>query len=463
MNGEKKKGSIVLGFFPILVFVVVYLGMGIYYQIQGVEYAFYQFPAFGGMFLGLVVAFLIGKEPLEEKFKIYVSGIANDGVATMLLVYIFAGAFSGVTSAMGGQEATVNLGLSLIPVQFLAAGVFIVSAFIGTATGTSVGTVSAVAPIAIGVAAKADLNVALVVGACVGGAMFGDNLSMISDTTIAATSTQGVQMKDKFLQNFLIALPAAICNIILLLIFGSSGITSADLGDLSYNFILVVPYLLVFIIAIIGVNVLVVLAVGIIAASVIGIATGAFSFAGAATAAYSGVTGMDEIFYLTLLCAGLGAFLKARGGIDALLGGLRKVCHGAKSSQLVIAFEVFVLDLATATNTIAIILSGEVARDVSKEYKIDPRRTAALLDIFSCVPQGMLPYSGQLMVASAYLAAYGYSLSAVNLVPYIWYCLLLGVFGILSIFIPYADVYSRKHPWNWGEEEAAGEALKEEA
>lgn len=437
-------------FLPILVFVITYLGAGIFYQIQGVEFAFYQFPSFGSMFIAIVFAFLLGKERLEDKFSIFAKGIGNEGVITMLMIYILAGAFSGVATAMGGRDATVNLGLSFIPVQFLAAGVFVISAFMGTAAGTSIGTVSAIAPVAIGIADKGGLNVAIVVGACVGGAMFGDNLSMISDTTIAATSTQGVDLKDKFRVNLMIALPAAVSTIILLLIFGRPE-TAAQMDDLSFELIKVLPYIIVFVLAIIGINVFMVLVTGILSAVLIGAATGTISVAEAAAAMYSGVTGMDEIFYLTMLMAGVAALVQHRGGITWLLEKLSSVVKSSKSAQLMIAALAALLDLVTATNTVAIILSGDLAKNISKKYKVDPRRTASLLDIFSCVIQGLLPYSGQLLISTAFAIAAGHSLSAVNFMPYVWYAYLLGFFGILSIFIPFADGTIRKKPWNWQE------------
>jgi Na+/H+ antiporter NhaC len=452
---QKKHGG--LTFVPFVLFVVIYLGAGIYYQVQGVDFAFYQFPGVAAMFIALIFAFLCGKEKFGDKLHVFLSGIANEGVMTMLLVYMMAGAFSGVATAMGGRDATVNLGLSLIPVQFLAAGVFIISAFMGTATGTSIGTISAVVPIAIGIADKGGLNVALVVGACVGGAMFGDNLSMISDTTIAATSTQGVGMKDKFRVNLMIAIPAAVVTIVLLLIFGRPE-QVVPLDDLSFNILKILPYIAVFVLAVVGVNVFIVLAVGVVLAAVIGIALGDLTFATAAQSLYSGVTDMDEIYYLTMLASGLAGFTKSRGGIEWLIEKLSKVCKSAKSSQIAIAISVALIDIAVATNTVAIILCGDMAKNISKEYKIDPRRTASILDIFSCVPQGLLPYSGQLLISATFAAAAGLSFNAVSFIPYVWYSFILAFFGILSIFVPFADGVCKKHPWNW-EEETADETV----
>ena len=264
---KKGKGSALL---PFLLFIVIYLGAGLYFQAQGVEMAFYQFPSVTAMFIALLLAFCQGKGTIDQKFTVFAKGAANENVLTMLMIYILAGAFSTVASAMGGVDATVNLGLSVIPVHFLAAGVFVISAFMGTATGTSMGTISAIVPIAVGVAEKGGLSLPLFLGACVGGAMFGDNLSMISDTTIAATRTQGCQLRDKFRVNFLIALPAAIITIIVLLVVGRPE-TVTEMGNLSFNVIKVIPYLAVLVLALIGMNVFLVLTIGIFAAGIIGL------------------------------------------------------------------------------------------------------------------------------------------------------------------------------------------------
>ena len=447
---ETKKQGNGLAFLPLIAFMVIYVGAGIYFQLQGVDYAFYQFPSIGAMVIAIFLAFILRNkgEKLQETMDAFLDGIADKNVITLLLIYLMAGAFSGVTSAMGGRDATVNLGLSLVPAQFLAAGIFVISAFMGTATGTSIGTISAVAPIAIGVADKGGLNILLVAGACVGGAMFGDNLSMISDTTIAATKTQGVDMKDKFRVNLMIAFPAAVLNIILLLLFGRPE-TATAIGDLDFNIVKVVPYLVVFILAIVGVNVFLVLSLGIVIAACIGMAFGDFSFAGAATALYDGITGMDEVFYLTLLAAGLAALSKYRGGIEWLISKLKNFAKTNKGSQAVIALLVGILDLAVANNTVAIILAGDISKNVSEDYKIDPRKTASLLDVFSCVPQGLLPYSGQLLITASMATSLGFNLSAVNFIPYVWYAFLLCGFGILSIFFPFAEGAIRKDPWNW--------------
>ena len=448
LNNKKANG---LALLPFLVFIVIYMGAGLVYQSKGVDMAFYQFPSVTAMFLAVLVAFIMFKGSINEKFDTFAKGAANVDVLTMLIIYILAGAFATVAAEMGGRDATVNLGLSLVPVQFLAAGLFVIGAFMGTATGTSMGTISAITPIAVGVAEKGGLNMMVVLGAVIGGAMFGDNLSMISDTTIAATRSQHCEMRDKFRVNFLTALPAALVTIVVLLIVGRPE-TVTEIGDLSYSFIKVIPYLLVLILALVGMNVFLVLTIGIFAAGIVGIATGAIDLAGFAQAVYNGFCGMNEVFFLTLLCGGMSELIAKNGGIEWIIQKLGKVMKGNKSAQVGIAAMVSLCDCATANNTVAIIVAGDMAREVSHEYKVDPRRTASLLDMFSCVFQGIIPYGAQLLVASSLCNATvtnGTTIRAANILGSLWYCWFLAAFGILSIFIPFADGVCRKDPWNW--------------
>lgn len=443
---KKGKGSALL---PFLLFIIIYLGAGLYYQAKGVEMAFYQFPSVTAMFIAVLLAFCMGKGSIDEKFAVFAKGAANENVLTMLIIFILAGAFSTVASAMGGVDSTVNLGLSVVPVHFLAAGVFVISAFMGTATGTSVGTISAIVPIAVGVADKGGLSLPLCVGACVGGAMFGDNLSMISDTTIAATRTQGCQLRDKFRVNFFIALPAALVTIVLLLILGRPE-TVVPMDELTFNIIKVLPYLAVLILALIGLNVFLVLVIGIFSAGIIGLALGDLTIATFAQSVYSGFTGMNEVFFLSLFCGGMSEMIAHNGGITWLIEKLSRIMKGNKSAQVGISALVSMADCATANNTVAIIVSGNVARDMSRQYKVDPRRTASLLDVFSCVFQGLIPWGAQLLsAASLTTVTSGIVMSPAEFLPYMWYSWILAAFGVLSIFIPYADGICRKDPWNW--------------
>ena len=398
-----------------------------------------------------------GKGTIDQKFTVFAKGAANENVLTMLMIYILAGAFSTVASAMGGVDATVNLGLSVIPVHFLAAGVFVISAFMGTATGTSMGTISAIVPIAVGVAEKGGLSLPLFLGACVGGAMFGDNLSMISDTTIAATRTQGCQLRDKFRVNFLIALPAAIITIIVLLVVGRPE-TVTEMGNLSFNVIKVIPYLAVLVLALIGMNVFLVLTIGIFAAGIIGLALGDLDIPLFAQSIWNGFTGMNEVFFLSLFCGGMSEMIAHNGGITWLIEKLGRMMKGNKSAQVGVAALVSLADCATANNTVAIIVSGPMAKNMSRIHKVDPRRTASLLDVFSCVLQGMIPWGAQLLTAASLTTIYGVTMNPIDILPYMWYCWILAAVGILSIFIPFADGICRKDPWTWESVERAARA-----
>ena len=434
---------------PFVVFIVIYLGAGITFQTLGADMAFYQFPAATAMFIAVIVAFAMGKGSFDQKFAVFARGAGNQNVITMLMIFILAGAFSTVMSQMGGLDSTVNLGLSLIPVHFLAAGIFVISAFMSLATGTSMGTVGAVVPIAVGIADKTGLAVPLFLGACMSGSMFGDNLSIISDTTIAATRTQGCDIRDKFRMNLRIALPAAVVCLLLYLLLGSSTGGAATAESYSYDLVKVVPYLLVLGLALGGMNVFLCLVIGIFLAGGIGIWCATLDIASFAQAVWAGFTSMNEVFFLSLLCAGASELIARNGGLVWLVEKLRHMMRGPKSAQLGIAALATLADCATANNTIAIITGGGVARDISREYRIDPRRCASLLDIFSCVAQGCIPYGAQLLSAAALATSYGVITNTVDIIGYVWYCWILAAFALLSIFVPYADSHIRKNPWNW--------------
>ena len=449
MNRDLRKRGGGLALIPFLIFIIIYLGAGLLLQAQGKEMAFYQFPSVTAMFIAVLAAFCMGKESINEKFSVFARGAANENVLTMLMIYILAGAFSTVAKAMGGVDSTVNLGLSVIPVQLLTAGGFVISAFMGTATGTSMGTITTIVPIVVGVADRSGLSIPMLLGACVGGAMFGDNLSMISDTTIAATRTQGCELRDKFKVNFFIALPAAAITVVILLLVGRPE-TVAPMGDLSFSIVKVLPYVAVLVLALIGVNVFLTLTIGIFSAGIIGMIGGELTVFTFAQAIWDGFTGMSEIFFLALFCGGLSEMIAHNGGITWLIEKLRGMMKGNKSAQVGVAALVSLADCATANNTVAIIVSGNVARDISREYKVDPRRTASLLDVFSCVFQGIIPYGAQLLTAATLTTLnYDIVMSPVQIVPYMWYCWILAAFGLLSIFVPYADGTCRKDPWNW--------------
>lgn len=430
---------------PFLAFIFIYLGAGIIMQFKGVEMAFYQFPSVVAIFLATLIAFIINKGTINEKFSIFAKGAGSEDIMTMLIIYLLAGAFSAVSKAMGGVDSTVNMGLSLISPQYITVGIFIMSAFLSLATGTSVGTISAIVPIALGVIDKTGLSLPLVMGACLSGAMFGDNLSMISDTTISATRTQGCQLKDKFKLNFVIAFPAAIITIILLIIFGKPE-TAVALQILDFNFIKVLPYLLVLILALSGINVFFVLTMGILTSGLIGIFYGDLTPLTYAQEIWTGFNGMIEVFLLSLFCGGLAELTQHYGGISWLMDKLRKLMKGQKSAQVGIAALVSITDMAVANNTVAIIISGPIAKDMSKQYKIDPRKTASLLDIFSCIFQGIIPYGAQFLIIGSLT---GGVMNPLSLIANMWYIHILAIFAVIAIFIPFSEIVCKKDPWNF--------------
>lgn len=416
---------------PLISFVVIYLAAGIILNIQGVEMAFYQFPAPIAAFLGIIIGVMVLSGSFEDKIKVFLKGCGSEDIIIMCMIYLLAGAFSTISNAMGGVDATVNLGLSLIPINYIVVGIFIIASFIALATGTSVGTVVAVAPIAISLAGKAGLNLPLTMGALIGGAMLGDNLSIISDTTIAATRTQGVSMKDKFRANLRVVWPAALVTIVLLFFFGKPEILlTAETYD--YNFIKILPYIFVLVTALLGVHVFMVLTGGIVISGIIGIATGSFGILGLVQKTYEGFTGMTEIFILSLLTGGLAHLVSEYGGLTWILNQIKTKIKGIKSAEFGIGGLAALTNFATANNTVSILISGELAREVAKEYDVDPKRTASLLDIFACTVQSIIPYGAQLLIAAGFT---GGLVSPVEIIPYVWYSFLLMVsVGVTILF-----------------------------
>lgn len=424
---------------PFIVFVLVYLATGLILNAMGVEMAFYQVAAPVCILPAIILAFIMFEGSMDDKFNDFVRGCGDENIIIMCLIYILAGAFATVSKSSGGVDSVVNFALSLIPVQFVTAGIFLISCFISISTGTSVGTISAVGPIAVGVATKGNLPLPLVLGALVGGAMFGDNLSVISDTTIAATRTQNVAMKDKFRANIKIALPAAIITFVILLVVGKPE-GEVDLGDLSYNFILIIPYLFVLITALAGMNVFLVLTSGIVLSGIIGMITGGLTMMTFAQNIFTGFSGMFEIFLLSLLTGGLSYMVSSNGGIEWLVQKIRGFAKDVKSAEVSIALLTLLTDAATANNTVAIIIDGPVAKEISKDFKVDPRRSASFLDTFSCVMQGIIPYGAQVLIAAGLTKELGaLAVSPVQIIPFLWYQALLAVFAIISIFVRFAD------------------------
>ena len=417
-----------LALLPFFVFIVIFAGAGV------ISNDFYSMPAYVAFIIALFVAFLQNRKvSFEEKLKIVAKGAGDVNIITMVLIFLVAGAFSGIVTASGGADSTVNFGLSIIPPQFMIVGIFIIGCFISLSMGTSMGTISALAPIALGVAQQTDFPVAICVGATVCGAMFGDNLSMISDTTIAAVRTQGCEMNDKFKQNFFIVLPAALITIAIF--YFQTMHLSYEATSYDYNFIEIVPYLVVLIGALIGFNVFAVLFSGIILSVIIGVVNGSFTFMESFGIIGEGMTGLFEISIISIIVACIVSLIRENGGISLIIDGIKKTVKGKRGAELGVAILVFLVDLCTANNTVAIVMSGPVAREIGEEFGVEPKRVASLLDIFASVGQGLLPYGAQLLTAAALTG-----ITPLDAMPYLYYPILMGICALLFIaFRPQKD------------------------
>lgn len=423
MNEKKSSLAALL---PIGVFLVIYIGGGV------LLHDFYAMPAIVVFLIALFVAFIQNRNlNFSEKMHLIAQGLTDDNIITMCLIFLVAGAFTGAVTAAGGVDSTVNLGLTLLPGGLAVVGLFLIGCFISLSMGTSVGTISALAPIAIGISQKTGFGLALCLGAVVSGAMFGDNLSMISDTTIAATKTQGCEMKDKFRTNFLIVLPAAIITIVLLLVFTMNGHYTLS-GNLSYNIFQVIPYLVVLIGALIGFNVFGVLGTGIVLSLIVGVWTGNISVNELFTSMGDGITKMYDITVITIVVCCISSLVKEGGGIQAILSLIHKRIGSKKGAMLGIGVLAAGVDVATANNTVAIVMTGDLARDISREYDIEPKQTASLLDIFTSVVQGVLPYGAQLLYAAAATAG---AITSFSIVPFCFYPILMAFCGVGYILL----------------------------
>ena len=423
MNVNKVKPN-GLALLPIIVFLILFIGIGV------VQKDFYSMPAVIGFLIALAVAFLQTRGiSFNEKISIIAKGVGDDNIITMCLIFLVAGAFSGSVSAAGGVNSTVNLGLSLLPPGIAVIGLFIIGCFISISMGTSMGTIAALAPIAMGISEKTDFPIAICIGAVVSGAMFGDNLSMISDTTIAAVRTQGCDMRDKFRKNFLIVLPAAIATIVILF-FMTNGAHFTVSKNLDYNIFQVIPYILVLVTALIGLNVFIVLIGGIAFSVIVGLATGAMKVSQIFTSMGKGATGMYDITVISILVACISALVKYNGGFAFILENIHKHIHSYKGAEFGVAALVGLIDCATANNTVAIVIAGPIAKEISDDYGIEAARTASLLDMFASVFQGIIPYGAQLLSAANLTG-----LSSFDIMPYLFYPYLMAVCGVVSIII----------------------------
>ena len=410
MNDTVTKGN-AAALLPIGVFLLIFLGAGIAFG------DFYAMPAVVAFLIALFVAFMQNRQQkFADKIKVIAKGVGEENIITMSLIFLCAGGFSGAVTAAGGVESTVNLGLSLIPTHFAVAGLFVIGCFISVSMGTSMGTIAALAPIAVGISEKTGFELSVCIASVVCGAMFGDNLSMISDTTIAAVKTQGCDMKDKFKANFLLVLPAAVLSILIFWIMTRNVSYSLE-GDLKYNLWEVFPYLIV-------------LVSGIVISLIVGVAAGNIAVTEMFKVVGDGVTSMYDITVISILVACIVSLVKEAGGIQFILDLIKSRIRGKKGAELGIALLALFVDICTANNTVAIVMTGPIAREISEEYGVDPKRSASLLDMFTSVGQGMIPYGAQLLSAATLTG-----LTPVDILPNLYYPVLMGICGVGAIFL----------------------------
>ena len=413
---------------PFLVFVIIFLGSGIILD------DFYAFPASVAALCGVISAFLLPKASFQEKLKFFMKGCGEGSIITMCIIYLLAGAFSAVSKATGSIDAVVYFGSQYFSAQYIPLGVFLMASFLSVSAGTSVGTIVALTPIVMGFAENTQTDINVVAASLLCGAMFGDNLSFISDTTIAATQSLGCQMKDKFRTNIMIAFPAAVIAAVIFIFLGgnSSSAVLESQASGSPSIWLIVPYLLVIVLSVLGVNVFLVLIVGVLLSGIIGISTGSLYWLEFANKIYEGFSDMNEIFLLALLTGGLAGIVENMGGITFLLNKAKQMMRGEKSAYFGMGFLVSLIDAAIANNTIAIVLSGKVAQNITEKYNLSPKFSASVLDIFSCIVQGILPYGAQILIL---IKLSENKVNYLEILQNAWYLYFLLFFVVLFIII----------------------------
>ena len=414
---------------PLIVFLVLYLVTSIVAQ------DFYKVPIAVAFLVSSVYSLLTVKGTMNERINIFAKGAGNPTMVLMLAIFILAGAFAAAAKTMGAVDATVNLALNYLPEQAILPGIFLASCFISLSIGTSCGTIAALTPLAVGIAQQSGISVPLMVGLVVGGTYFGDNLSFISDTTIVATQTQGCNMKDKFHVNIRIVAPVALLMLVVYFFLGTSLKTSAEVGGV--NFWLVLPYLAVVILAVCGINVLLTLTIGIILTGIIGISHGAYDVFGWFSAMNEGMMGMSELIIVTILAGGMLEIIRHNGGINLIIKALTRNINGTRGGEMSIAALTCLVNICTANNTVAIITTGPIAKDVAKRFGIDPRKSASILDTASCFTQGMLPYGAQVLIAAGLSG-----LNPIAIIPHLFYPMLIGIALVLAILFRYPRKYS---------------------
>ena len=420
---------------PIGIFVALYLGLGIVFEYAlKIPMGFYNIPIVVIFLIALLVACLQNRKfTFDEKLVIMGKGVGDKDIITMILIFLTAGIFVGTVGRESAQSVAYFM-LSVIPAQYAVAVLFMVSCFVSLAMGTSVGTITLITPIAAAVSSASGFDIALCVSSVVGGAMFGDNLSFISDTTIAACNGQGCAMKDKFKENFFIALPAAIVSVILILVISLRTDISGTI-DMPYSLIQILPYVLVLIGGVVGINVFVVLMIGIVSGVIILLSTGAVPATEILGNMGAGVSGMFETSMVAILVSAICALIRENGGFDALLNGIKHLFKGKKNGQLGMGLLVGLMDISTANNTVAIVMANPIAKEMSENYGISPRKSASILDTFSCIFQGIIPYGAQMLVAISATVEVGFAITAFDIIPYLFYPFLLLISSLIFIYI----------------------------
>lgn len=429
-NIQEQRKTSLWALSPLFVFLCLYLVMSL------IVNDFYKVPITVAFLVSSVYSIMITKDmTMEERITCYSLGASNKNIMLMIWIFILAGAFAQSAKAMGAIDATVNLTLHILPDNLLLAGIFIAACFISLSVGTSVGTIVALTPVAVGIAEKTDVELPFMVAIVVGGAFFGDNLSFISDTTIASTKSMGCRMRDKFKVNSRIVVPAALLILLLYVAEGFQVHAPAELQKVEW--VKVLPYLVVLVTAVIGLNVMLVLIIGLVTTGIIGLLTDGFAFFDWFGAMGTGITGMGELIIITLMAGGMLELIRHNGGIDYIIDRLTRHVKGKRGAELSIAALVSIANLCTANNTIAIITVGPIAHDIADRYKLDKRKSACILDMFSCLIQGVIPYGAQMLIAAG-LA----SISPLHIIGYLYYPMAMGLFALLSILFRYPREYS---------------------
>jgi Na+/H+ antiporter NhaC len=425
---------------PLFLFLSFFIGAGLYFQQQGVDFAFYQLPSVIAILPAIVLALILSKQSLNHAIETFIAGIGHSNIIAMCLIYLLAGAFAAVAKATGGVDATVALGLSFIPNDLLLPGFFVIAAFIATAMGTSMGTIAAVAPVALGIAEEAQIDFALMAGAVMSGALFGDNLSIISDTTIAATRTQGCHMKDKFRENLIFALPAALLTLVAFTLAGQDQLTlTPQAATADIELIKVLPYITILVLAVAGLNVFLVLGLGIVLAGAVGLLSLDYSWVQYGKDIYTGFTNMQEIFILSMLVGGLAALMQQRGGLAFVSKVIERainrfsnseVTQSPRAAEFGMAAIVAGTNTCVANNTVSIVVTGEIAKTLAAKHGVSPKRAASVLDIFACIVQGLIPHGAQ-----ALLVAATFGITPLIAVANAWYCMILAVVAVIIVYV----------------------------